>query len=43
MKSKKVEKSEDLQKPEEFIDDIASRLNELHEKYVETKEGTPYS
>jgi len=35
--------SEDPEKPEEIIDEIASRLDELHEKFVETSANIGYA
>lgn len=39
----KDEEPEDLEKPEEVIDDIVSRLDELHEKFVETSANIGYA
>jgi len=39
----KDEEPEDLEKPEEVIDDIVFRLDELHEKFVETSANIGYA
>jgi len=33
----------EVEKPEEIIDEIASRLDKVHGKFVETKEGARHS
>src|SRR5215213_1546126 len=39
----KAEKPEDSEKPEEVIDEIVSRLDEMHEKFVETSANIGYA
>lgn len=36
-------KPDDMEKPEEIIDDIASSLDDLHEKFVETSANIGYA
>lgn len=40
---KNEEEPDDLEKPEEIIDDIASRLDDLHEKFVESSTNIGYA